>query len=166
MEHLTKKKVLKETNYKELNDTNENKKALSSLEKRKLCDDYLIPLLYSHFAYSNTILAEAIKSITNKTQIKKLVANKNEIEKKEKIKTFVYQTCLNFVCDYSGFISTKRLKEETKQDLIINAFKYSKDFHRDLIRVSNDYIDFEDDCDITIDLNETDKRSVYRNLCK
>ena len=154
MEHLTKKKALKETNYKELNDINENKKVLSSLEKRKLCDEYLIPLLYSSFANSNTILADAIKSITNKTQIKKLFASKNEMLKEEKIKIFVYQTCLNFVSDYSSFISTKRLKEETKQDLIINAFKYSKDFHRDLIRVSNDYIDFEDGCYITIDLNK------------
>lgn len=154
MEHLTKKKALKETNYKEFSDTNENKKTLSSLEKRKLCDEYLIPLLYSSFANSNTIFSEAIKTITNKTQIKKLFTSKNEMLKEEKIKTFVYQTCLNFVSDYSGFISTKRLKEETKQDLIINAFKYSKDFHRDLIRVSNDYIDFEDGCYITIDLNK------------
>ena len=154
MEHITKKKALKETYYKEFNDTDKKKKELSSIERRKLCDEYLIPLLYNYFCRKDTIIAEALQAINNKTSNKKIFANQNEITKKEKVKTFVYQTCLNFVDTYNDLILTERLKEETKIDLIVNAFKYSN-LHRDLIRVSNDELDFLDGCYITIDLHET-----------
>lgn len=78
------------------------------------------------------------------------------IMRNEKRKTFVYQTCLNFVNTYSNLILNNGLKEETKVDLIVEAFR-TPNFHRNLLRVNDEDVDYVDGYYITIDLYETRK---------
>ena len=108
-------------------------------------DDDLNPLTM----LNNMTNTQIIQNIVNSEKRHKFI-------KIEKSTTFFYQTCLNFVNDYSDLILTQKFSEQTKKELIINAFIYS-DFGCNLLKTYQDFEDFEDGCHISIDLHEISK---------
>jgi len=129
-----------------------NTQELTNAGKRKLCDDYLIPLLSQHFIDRKTLIGDIFRVIiydeTALSEIKEHIDISIDIEN---AKNFLYQTCLNFVNDYSDLILTQKFSEQTKKELIINAFTHSE-LNNQLINIIHNNENFDNGCYITINL--------------
>ena len=160
MEQLTQNKLFKEdfrkSTQKNISDTNEQKTELNNFENRKLCNNYLIPLLYNFFVSRNDLIADILKAIKNNSEITHQLFNKDNYVRNEKAVVFMYQTCLNFVEEYSDFILTPKLSKQVKEELIIKAFLYS-DFYDKLIQANRGIESIENGCYVSIDLHEISK---------
>lgn len=150
MEQLTKIKLVENNCKKNVNEINDKAR---NIIKTEICNTYLIPLLAEYFIDKIPIFSDVLQNINDKETFIKNCKDRYEFIKMEKSTTFFYQTCLNFVNDYSDFILTQKFSEQTKKELIINAFIYS-DFGSNLLKT---YQDFEDGCHISIDLHEISK---------
>ena len=138
-----------------LNDNNTTEE-IAHTERVKLCNTYLIPLLYKYYKHKNEIVADALLAIIDNGPRKKLFFSSYKFIDIERNKLFVYQTCLNFVEEYYDFILTPKLSKETKEELIIKAFVYS-DFCNRLLNVNRGYEDAENGCYVSMDLHEISK---------
>ena len=158
VEQLTKIK-LAENNYKKnIDDRNidDRNDETNNIIKKEICNTYLIPLLTEYFVDKIPIFSDVLQIINDKDTFVKKCKDRYEFIKMEKATTFFYQTCLNFVYDYINLILTQKFSEQTKKELIINAFIYS-DFGSNLLKTYQDFEDFEDGCHISIDLHEISK---------
>ena len=157
MEQLTQNKLFEEdfrkSTQKNISDTNEQKTELNNFESRKLCNNYLIPLLYNFFVSRNDLIADILKAIKNNCEITHPLFNKDNYLRNEKAIVFMYQTCLNFVEEYRDFILTNKFSEQAKKELIIMAFIHS-DFYRKLLNINSDSADFTNGCYISMDLQQ------------
>ena len=156
MEELTKNKLLEDdfrkNTQRNISGPNEQKMEQNNFENRELCNNYLIPLLYNFFVSKNDLLADILQSIKNNSFITHQLFNKDNYVRNEKAIVYIYQTCLNFVEEYSDFILTNKFSEQTKKELIIMAFIHS-DFYKKLLNINNN-VDFTNGCYISIDLQQ------------
>ena len=115
MEELTKNKLLEDdfrkNTQKNISGSNEQKIELNNFENKKLCNNYLIPLLYNFFVSKNNLIADILRAIKNNSEIPHHLFNKYNFVRNEKAIIFTYQTCLNFVDDFS-------LKSEYNMDTV------------------------------------------------
>jgi len=136
---------------------NENIQKLTNVKKRMLCDNYLIPMLCEYFIEKKSPISDILFVIGNDEKIINEIKQSEDISNDfEKRKNFLYQTCLNFIEEYSDFILTSKLSEQTKKELILNAFT-SSDLIRKLLNVNRVYEDAENGCYVSIDLHEISK---------
>lgn len=160
MEYLTNIKLLKENAKKEIADNclndNNTTEEIAHTERVKLCNTYLIRLLYKYYKHKNEIVADALLAIIDNGPRKKLFFSSYKFIDIERNKLFVYQTCLNFVEEYSDFILTPKLSKQVKEELIIKAFLYS-DFYDKLIQANRGIESIENGCYVSIDLHEISK---------
>ena len=156
MTHLKNDKAEKNYIYEPMSKHNDycNTQELTNARKRKLCDDYLIPLLSQHFIDRKTLIGDIFRVIIYDE--KTISEMKEHIDISigiENAKNFLYQTCLNFVDDYSDLILTQKFNEQTKKEMIINAFTHSG-LNNQLANIIHNNENFDNGCYITIDLHK------------